>query len=145
MHEFKDFFIVCKNIYLISKNEEFLLLSKSNHGLNILSREHLPEKTVIDKLNEVSYLAGWISRVDDNNGPDFAPENETFVRRTLKDFELTSVLPPLYFSPAPSHQAPNSLTRPGSIQPENESRLQCSYQQVLQPCFNFLNLKLELS
>ena len=29
------------------------------------------------KVNEVSYLASWISRVDDNNGPDFAPENET--------------------------------------------------------------------
>ena len=29
------------------------------------------------KVNEASYLAGWISRVDDNNGPDFAPENET--------------------------------------------------------------------
>ena len=97
MHELKDFFLVCNNIHLIGKYEEFLLLSKSNHGLNILSCEHLPEKKTFNmrwtntivtpdlwdlideekKVNEVSYLASWISRVDDNNGPDFAPGNET--------------------------------------------------------------------
>ena len=33
--------LVRKNIHLVGKDEEFLLLSKSNHGLNILSCEHL--------------------------------------------------------------------------------------------------------
>ena len=78
--------LVRKNSYLVGKDEEFLLLSKSNHGLNILSCEHLQKNTILktntmwdlmgelNKVNGASYLASWISRVDNHDGPDFAPE-----------------------------------------------------------------------
>ena len=42
--EFQEFSLIRKNIYLVRKYEEFLLLSKSNHGLNIFSCEHLQER-----------------------------------------------------------------------------------------------------
>ena len=64
----------------------------------------------------LSYLTSWISRVDDNDSPDFAPDEETLIFGEILIKPALS-WPPLCFSPTLGHPAPNFSTHPDSSQP----------------------------
>ena len=64
----------------------------------------------------LSYLTRWISRVDDNDSPDFAPDEETLVFGEILIKPALS-WPPLCFSPTLGHPTPNFSTHPDSSQP----------------------------
>ena len=109
-------------------------MSKFDHSLNVLPCEHLLEKRqdeykIVPTLkgqfdliakegpwSMLSYLTRWISRVDDNDSPDFAPDEETLV---FSEILIKPALswPPLCFSPTLGHPAPNFSTHPDSSQP----------------------------